>query len=137
MKLLLLSSITDVTLTTTDIAVFAAVLGFILMIVKAGIWFLDRFYNKRDGDKMDDKIRQIQSEACKFDHNNLTSILVQQNQHISKLLENMGLFIHSSEVRHQAMLSKLDLQHAELKERLRNIYYQMPKRGSDKSDGEE
>ncbi|MFZ4775141.1 MAG: hypothetical protein ACOYM3_07255 [Terrimicrobiaceae bacterium] len=129
------SSLTDLTVTTTDVAVFAAVIGGIIAAAKGLIWFLDRFYAQKDV-KTAAQVVEAQNAACRTDHHGLNSILIQQNAHISKLLEHMGTFLHTSELRHQAVLAQLELQHHELREKLRNIYYQMPKRPGERTADE-
>ena len=122
-------------ITNQTLIVCASVIGTCLALGRAGIWVLDRFYAKKDEAKKTAESEKTgvllveQSAACRFDHQNLTAILQQQNAHISKLLEHMGSFLHSAELRHQALIAKMEFQQAELQERLRNIYHQMPKSG--------
>lgn len=124
---ILASALTDSMITTQDVFVFSVIIGIFIALAKGLVWFLDRFYGKKDTAAAAAEMRQLQSESCKYDHSNIAAVLASQNAHITKLLEHMGTFLHTAELRHQALLGTLAADKAEVVERLKNIYHQMPR----------
>ena len=117
-------------LTIGDLAILGSIGGAVVVAVKFLIGMGDRLW----GVKPKEVAVVSQTHECQRDHTNIQNLLVQQNAHISKLLEHMGQFLHASELRHEATISQLKLHHAEVLERLKNIFHQMPKRRRDEEN---
>jgi hypothetical protein len=131
--MILATAATETGLSWVDLSVIALVVSSAAGVAfPAAKFFMDFLIAKvgnteKARERRAEEIRQVQSEACKFDHSTIQSILTQQNANIVKLLEQNAVQIsaymnanHAAELRHQIVLTEL-----------KRLWDHMPKRQRD------
>ncbi len=127
----------NITLTQLSMAI-GILVGVVGLMWKAGGALTNYIIAKVSGKPSAEQARQTQSEQCRFDHTNVTSILLAQNANaalqnanIAKLIEQHGVTLElmkkadaTAELRHAAVMNEfrfmqLKKTHAEEIERVR------------------
>lgn len=94
--------IAQATLTLPDVVMLGTIIGAIIGVINFFVALGNQLWARKRGNLPE------QSDGCKVDHNNLHGILVQQNANNAELIKALREHIHSEELRHQIIISKLD-----------------------------
>lgn len=104
----------DSPISISDIGVVVAIAASSYAVLNGLVGALISHLQAKIGSKREETVRQSQSEQCRFDHVNISSIIAAQNSNISKMLEQNGEMLlaireaaTAREVQHQIVLAEL------------------------------